>query len=86
VKNWATYASEISNVLKRPPLAVKTVMSVVPNAKTQFQVEFAFNGPIEDEGTLQSLLNRNEAVMPLLNTPYDKPTAAPAGPAQSKKF
>jgi len=88
VKNWSTYASEVSNVLKRPPLGVKTVMSVVPNSRTQFQVEFAFNGKIEDDGTIQSLLNRNEAVKPLLYSTYDKPApqAMLSGPAQSRKF
>jgi hypothetical protein len=88
VKNWATYASEVSNVLKRPPLGVKTTISVVPNAKTQFQVEFSFNGKIEDDGgTIQSLINRNEAIRPLLYSPYDKPTAAPAvADDTNKKF
>jgi hypothetical protein len=87
VKNWATYASEVSNVLKRPPLGVKTIMAVVPNAKTQFQVEFSFNGKVEDDGTIQSLLNRNEAVKPLLFSPYDKPVNPPAAAGtESKKF
>jgi hypothetical protein len=85
VQNWATYASEVANVLKRPPLGVKTTISVVPNAKTQFQVEFAFNGKVEDDATIQSLINRNEATRPLLLTPYDKPAALSTTPVESSK-
>jgi hypothetical protein len=84
VKNWSTYASQLANVLKLPPLAVITEMSVVPNAKTQFQVEFQLVDKINDGAKIQQLLNRRKDINPLIFAPYDKPVEVPAsGP---KKF
>jgi hypothetical protein len=59
-------------------------MSVVPNAKTQFQVEFQLVDKINDGAKIQQLLNRRKDINPLIFAPYDKPVEVPAsGP---KKF
>lgn len=76
VKNWSSYASQIANILKLPPLAVLTEMSVVPNAKTQFQVEFALVDKINSDDTLQALLLKRAEAHPMLFAGYDKPADA----------
>lgn len=73
VKNWSTFASQVSNVLKLPPIAVIAEMSVEPDAKTQFQVNFELVDKIEDMGVIQRLLNRRRDTTPLVYAPYDKP-------------
>src|SRR5215831_959472 len=73
VKNWSTYASQIANVLKLPPLAVITEMSVEPDAKTQFQVNFRLVDKISDGPKLQQLLSKRKDVTPLIFSGYDKP-------------
>jgi hypothetical protein len=85
VKNWSTYASQIANVLKVPPIAVITEISVVPDAKTQFQVNFALLDKITDGAVIQQLLARRKDTHPLMFQPYDKPSA-PAEPAQNRKY
>jgi hypothetical protein len=80
VKNWATYASQIANVLKLPPLAVKTEMSVEPDAKTQFQVNFSLVDKVPEEH-LPALLSKRRDTTPLIFAGYEKPTEA-----QAKKY
>ena len=83
VRNWATYAHQIANVLKLPPLGVITEMQVEPDAKTQFQVNFSLVDRIEDGAVIQALLNRRRDIQSLIFAPYDKPTEAQA---QGRKF
>jgi hypothetical protein len=73
VKNWSTYASQIANVLKLPPLAVISNMSVEPDPKTQFQVNFALVDKITDGAVIQALLNKRKDSTSLVFAPYDKP-------------
>lgn len=49
VGNWAKYVNQISNVVKRPPWGVITEMSVVPDIKSQFKVNFQFVGLVPDD-------------------------------------
>ncbi len=87
-KNWATFASQLSNVLHIAPLEAVTEMSVVPDASTQFQVNFGFIRKIEDENQLQALLLRREDIHPLIFAPYSKSTSLPEGvkdPAKPKE-
>jgi hypothetical protein len=77
VKNWATYASQIANVLKLPPLGVKTEMSVEPDAKTQFQVNFSLVDKVPEE-YVPALLSKRKDTTPLIFSAYEKPVDAPA--------
>ena len=72
VKNWSTYASQIANVLKLPPLAVVTEISVEPDAKTQFQVQFTLVDKIEDGAIIQALLNKRKDITPLMFSGYEQ--------------
>jgi hypothetical protein len=73
VKNWSTYANQIANVLKVPPIAVVTEISVVPDPKTQFQVEFQLVDKITDNPTIGKLLQRRKDTHQLIYQAYDKP-------------
>jgi hypothetical protein len=85
VKNWSSYANQIASVLKLPPLAVITEMSVEPDAKTQFQVNFALVNKVDDGPVIQALLNKRRDTTDLIFAGYDKPSQAPA-PATARKF
>jgi hypothetical protein len=87
VKNWSTYANQLANVLKLPPLAVITELSVVPNTKTILQVEFQLVDKITDGAVIQKLLARRKDIHPLIFAPYDKPIEPKERPpAEARKF
>jgi hypothetical protein len=88
VKNWSTYANQIANVLKIPPLAVITEMSVEPDAKTQFQVNFSLVDKITDGAQIQALLTKRKDTTPLIFAGYEKPMEQKPGaaPAEAKKY
>lgn len=89
VKNWGTYVSSLANTLKRPPFAVVTEISCVPDSKTQFKINFKLAGQITDGETLQALMERREAVTASLTQPYaphEAAVAAPAKPAGKRKY
>jgi hypothetical protein len=83
VKNWSSYANQIANVLKVPPIAVITEISVVPDPKTQFQVNFALLDKINMD-LIPALLNRRKDIHQLIYSPYDKPTEKQ--PDQQRKY
>lgn len=85
VKNWSTYASQIANILHLPPLAVVTEISEVPDAKTQFQVNFELVRKIEVSEQIQALLNKRKDIHNLIYAPYEQITQDTA-PAQPRKF
>jgi hypothetical protein len=84
VGNWSTYANQIASVLKLPPLAVITEMSVVPNNKTIFQVEFSLVDKITDGPIIQALLAKRKDTMSMMYAGYEK-NVAPA-PEQARKY
>ena len=84
VKNWSTYANQIANVLKVPPLAVITNMSVTPDTRSQFQVNFELTDRISDGAVIQGLLQKRKDIQPLIFAGYDKPSEA--APKEPRKF
>jgi hypothetical protein len=58
LKNYASYVQTIAATLKRPPLAVVTEISVVPDPKTQFKVVFTMVRSIDDTEVIQALIKR----------------------------
>lgn len=85
VKNWSAYANQIANVLKVPPLAVITNMSVTPDVRSQFVVNFELVDKITDGAVIQSLLQKRKDIQPLIFAGYDKPTEAVAA-TEPRKF
>lgn len=58
LKNYSGYVQTIAATLKRPPLAVVTEISVVPDAKTQFKVMFNMVKSIDDMAIIQAIMAR----------------------------
>jgi hypothetical protein len=84
VKNWATYANQVANALHLPPVAVVTEMSVEPDPKNQFSVQFRLVDKVAPE-FIPALLKKRGEIHALIYAPYDKPSEAPA-PATARKF
>lgn len=73
VKAWAGYVQQLSQVLKRPPFAVITEISVVPDAKTQFKLQFKLVSQIDDGDSLAALMQKNKEVKEIIEFPYAPP-------------
>lgn len=69
VKGWAGYVRQLEKTLQRPPLGVITEISVVPDPKTQFKVQFKLVEAIEDGDVIEALLKKAD------NTELDFPYA-----------
>ena len=97
VKNYSTFINTLAASANVPPYAAVTEVSVVPNAKTQFQVQFR---PLRVVGTMEELnavRSRLDAARTLSLEPYEdtavmadeeEQTPAPAAAAakKAKKF
>lgn len=70
VKNWAGYVRQVADQFKRPPLGVLTEISVVPNAKTQFEIKFRLLGTIDGGDDIGALLDKKKSVQQQLFQPY----------------
>lgn len=70
VKNWSTYVTQVATTLRRPPFAMVTEVSVVPDSKTQFKVCFKAAAQITDGDSLQALMDRKPLVVAELTRPY----------------
>lgn len=70
VKNWAAYVNRLAAEFARPPWAMLTEISVVPNTKSQFEVKFEPLGTVSDDALadIQAKIEQAEAV---ITTPYD---------------
>lgn len=89
VKGWSGYVKQVADVLKRPPFAVVTTVSVVPDPKSQFRVQFELKAPIQDGQTIGAIIAKRESAHQELVVPYTpSPEAeAPATkPAGKRKF
>lgn len=70
-KNWANYVQTCAGEFGRPPWAMVTEVSTMPDAKTQFQIKFMSKALIPDE-QLADVMKRIEAIQQILLTPYDQ--------------
>lgn len=84
-KNWANYVNLCAAEYSRPPWALKTEISIVPDAKTQFAIKFKTTGFVED-GKLGEISQRINSVQEVLLTPYDQSGEIEGSyPGESKK-
>ena len=83
VKAWAGYVQAVANNLKRPPFGVVTEVSLVPDASTQFRMQFKLVEAIEDGDALEALIARREQVASEIAFPY-QPAEEAAAPVQKK--
>jgi hypothetical protein len=90
VRGFATYLQTVASATKRPLSAVVTNISIVPDPKTQFKLQFKFVRTIEDLAIVQALIARGDeemgtAVATAGVEETDAPVEAPAVEA-SKKY
>ncbi len=87
VKGWATIVKQVAGALKRPPHGIFMKVRVVPDAQTQFKVNFE---PISKapDSIMPAIMARREEVMATIAFPYSMDrdeTPAPAkGAAKGK--
>ena len=60
VRGFATYLQKIASTTRRPLSAVVTKISLVPDAKTQFKLNFDFVRTIDDMDVIKALVARSE--------------------------
>lgn len=83
VKNWSNYVHTLAATVKRPPWSVITTITVKPNVKTQFQVEFAAESAINNVAQLESIKALRDRAFKQVAIPYSRaeelpPPVAPA--------
>lgn len=72
VKGFSAFVKNIAGVLKRPPHGIFTKVSVVPDPKTQFKVQFTPLGEIPND-LLPTIFARNEEIAQTIDFPYTPP-------------
>lgn len=82
VKAWSGYIQQISKVLKRPPFAVITEISVTDNDNNQFDVSFKLVSKIDDGDQLAALMAKSDEQAELIAFPY--PPDEPAAPVRGR--
>ena len=82
VKSWAGYVNQLS-AANKPPLAYITEISVTPDAKSQFKVNFRAVEAIEDGEVIGALLNKADASEDALMMPYAANEAASFKPGKA---
>lgn len=89
VKGWAGYVRQLADVMGRPPLGVITEISITPDPKTQFKINFSVVEKIEDGDVLQALIAKRAQAATELVVPYapveEAPAPAPRGRAGGLK-
>ena len=83
VKNWSKYVTQIGSVVKRPSWAVITELSVVPDVKSQFKVNFNFNALVPD-AQLEAACALSERMRTDILFDYDKNSDDEPAPAPAK--
>lgn len=89
IKGYANFVKQLAGATKKPPLAVVTLVKLVPDAKTQFKLTFQ---PMDflPVSHLPLVMQRRAEVKPLLEQPYSleveekKPAGKPVGKAAAK--
>lgn len=72
IKNWAGYVRQLKDTLRKPPLGVVTELSLSPDPKTQFKMNFKLIGTIDDGEAIGELIEKRKTVDGALTAPYQK--------------
>jgi hypothetical protein len=93
VKNYSSYVNALAASAKVPPFAAVAEISVVPDAKTQFKVNFKPIRVLPTEELLAAVEGRTHSALALGLEPYEETStaataeeAAPAKAPAKKKF
>jgi hypothetical protein len=86
--NYSSYANKIAQGTGLPPWGVKTMITVKPHPKRQFEVTFETTGPVGDDEALAGIHGRIAEAEGILLAPYtyDKEEKAETGPKKKAKF
>lgn len=69
VKGYANYIKKLAVTLKRPPFAVYTKITLVPDAKTQFKVKFECLGLVAND-SIKAIITKADEVSQVIEFPY----------------
>jgi hypothetical protein len=89
VKGYATYLQTVATATARPLTGVITKISLVPDPKTQFRLQFSFVKAIDDLDIVRALIARGQREMDnaIATAGIEEDTdAAPANVTPSTKF
>jgi len=83
---WHTYVTQLESILHRPPLGVITEISIKPDAKDQFHIQFKHSDTIDRGDIIEALIAKQEQVRAQLMRPFEpqEETAKPAKAAGNK--
>jgi hypothetical protein len=86
VKPYAAFVSNLVNVIKRPPFGIFTLVSVVPDPRSQFKVVCEMIDKVPDR-LLPVIMKRRTDTQSTLEQPYamDIEQAAPPPPAKGRR-
>jgi hypothetical protein len=70
VKNYAKLVSTVAATINLPVWAIVTTVAVLPDAKTQFRVEFTPMRPAGNEEIIRALMKRRDEALRIALTPY----------------
>lgn len=68
VKAYSGYVQQITGTLKKPPFAVVTEISLVPDPKTQFRFQFRLVEELDDQTLIRALIEKRKQTT--LDFPY----------------
>jgi hypothetical protein len=78
VKGFATYVQTVASTVKRPLAAVVTKVSLVPDPKTQFKIQFTYVKSLDDMSIVKALIARGEKeTLTAISNPEVDDTEAP---------
>ena len=80
LKAWASYVNNVNTAYHKPPLAVVTEITILPDPDTQFKLSFRMVEPIEDQDVLAALLDKMDSVQKDLTQPYQPNSERGAAP------
>lgn len=70
VKNWAIYLRKLKDSYARPPLGVLTEITLTPDPKSQWKMNFRMMEVIEDGSLLEALFAKKDDIQSALTAPY----------------
>jgi hypothetical protein len=74
VKNYSSYVNILNSTVKLPPYSVVTDISVKPDRKSQFVVNFTPKAAIADADTLRAVRAKREEAVKVALTPFEANT------------
>lgn len=78
IKNWASFVKKAADTLDLPPIGLIAEISLTPDPKHQFHMNFKVVSEIDDGEVMSALLEKQKEVMTPLMAPYEPREEEPA--------